>query len=198
MKAMKVVSTYFNEPSQRIEVVREITNDDDTIEYNGLSFPVDKLEWLSATLEVDNVDDLIDAVIYESMIDPDDELQDVAELRSKRGSKILAIKNKLGPMRVNGNKANIKTRLQSVGMHFKYIDAVDNDPIGEIKKHSKIDPDRVAEKRELIRAVRRGEVIPASPSGSRDAKNLDKKPNRPVKQEVKLPTINLHGRKRVT
>jgi hypothetical protein len=198
MKAMKVVSTYFNEPSQRIEVVREITNDDDTIEYNGLSFPVDKLEWLSATLEVDNVDDLIDVAMYESMIDSDDELQDVVKLRQKRGSKILAIKNKLGPMRANGNKANIKTKLLAAGLHSRYVDAVDNDPIDEIKKHSKIDPDRVVQKRELIRAARRGEIVPATPSGSRDAKNLDKKPNRPVKQEVKLPTINLHGRKRVT
>lgn len=204
MLGMNVICARFNPQDKRIEVVREITNDDGSMEYNGLSFDSERLEWLSAEYEIDDLDELVELAIYSSLI-PQEHRRDhptAARARQHKREQLVDAKERLGPMLTNANKEVLKIKLREAGMAQEYIDAVDDDPVELIKRHSKFDVARINAKRGHVMAIRRGEkpssdspVKIPSPSAPKDKKVRN--PNvRPV--EVKLPKISLRGGKRAT
>ena len=194
MQSMKVMCSRFNNLDKRIEVIREITNDDGSIEYNGLSLPTNRLEWISAEYEIDDVDELVDIAIYESLMEQDDKHPDADSARRQKRARLLTAKNKLGPMRPAANRQSIKDRLTAAGLPPHFINAVDDDSIDVIKLNSIIDQTAVNSKRELIRAKRRGEPVTENPSPAAHG-NHKQRSGTPVTR-TKLPTVELVGGKR--
>ena len=196
MRSMQVVCALFNEEAQRIEVVREITNDDGSIEYNGLSLPTQRLEWISAEYEIENIDELVEIAIYETLMPNDDIHPDAQAARLQKRTRLASIKQRLGPMIPTNNKVNLKARVQDAGLPSEFVDAIDDDAVAVIKRHSIIDPARVTEKRDHVRAVRRGEPSSLMPSPTAPKSSEVRNRNtRPV--QVNLPSVTLRGGKRV-
>lgn len=201
MRFMKVVCARFNAIVGRIEVVREITNDDGTIEYNCLSLPTEKLESLSADYEIDDMNELVEIAIYESLIPVDDVHPDAQAARAQKRNRLANAKQRLGPMIANGNKEIVKTRLRDAGLPTEFVNAVDDDSLEVIKQNSRMDPIILQAKREFVQAMRRGEVPAPLPSRSMEARGGGTKNQvgdvaGPVK--VSLPRISLRGGKRET
>lgn len=196
MKSMQVMCAKFNEQADRIEIIREVTNDDGTVEYNGLSLPTVRLEWISAEYEIDDVDELAEIAVYESLLPPDDKHPDAQAARLQKRSRLAAAKQRLGPMSPSSNSSNVKSRLQEAGLSDDFINAVDDDTLDVIKRHSKLDKDSIEKKRNYMRSVRRGENVSMKPSPVADRSGS-------INQEaiaesvVKLPKVQLRGGKRV-
>lgn len=205
MRSMNVICARINDKDDRIEVVREITNDDGSVEYNCLSMPVDKLESISAIYEMDDLDEIVECAIYESLMPVDDIHPDAQAARLQKRTRLANVKSSLGPMRPANGRINQKTRLQEAGIPVAFVDAVDDDPIEVIKQHSRMDPDSLNAKRVYMQAVRRGEPDSLNPTP-----NMNKDSTRtrlPQKESVvndvvsnvrKLPTISMRHGKRVT
>lgn len=194
MQSMRIMCSRFNNLDKRIEVIREIINDDGSVEYNGLSLPTVRLEWISAEYDIDDVDELVEIAIYESLMDQDDKHPDADSARQQKRTRLLAIKNKLGPMSPVGSIQSIKDRLTTAGLPAHFIDAVDDDSIDVIKRNSTIDQATLSSKRELIRAKRRGEPVAEHPSPAANDSNKQRS-GTPV-PKTKLPTVELVGGKR--
>lgn len=199
MREMKVICARFNEQSKRIEVVREITNDDGSIEFNGLSFDPERLEWLSAEYEIDDLNELVEIAIYSSFMTQENrrDFPNASSARLRKRQQLSEIKQRLGAMLPSSNKEVLKIKLQEAGIPSEYVKAVDEDPVETIKRYSKFDEVRINSKREHIKAVRRGESATLRQTPSAPASKNARNPHtRPV--EVKLPKVELKGGKRVT
>lgn len=205
MRFMKVMCARFNAIVGRIEVVREITNDDGTIEYNCLSLPTEKLESLSADYEIDDMNELAEIAIYESLMPVDDVHPDAQAARAQKRNRLALAKQRLGPMIANGNKEIVKTRLRDAGLPTEFVNAVDDDSLEVIKQNSRMDPDILNAKREYVRAIRGGGSPSMLPSptapksyearGVREV-TIEEDDARP--KSAKLPKISLRGGKRET
>lgn len=196
MRDMKVVCSHFNEQAQRIEIVREITNDDGSVEYNGLSIPIDKLESVSAMYEIDDMDELCEFVIYESLMDPEELGSDAQTIRQRRRNLLNVTKARLGPMVAANAKQNIKNRLRTAGLPDHFINAVDDDCVDVIKRHSRMDDKSKQEKKDRITAARNGQNTSRLPR--REDRNDGRQPGRiKAKPKVSLEPIEMSGGKRV-
>jgi len=196
MREMRVICARYNQEAKRIEVVREIVNDDMTIEYNGLSIPPQRMEWLSAEYEINDEDELAEFAIYESIMPRDDDHPNATMARQQKRERLAAAKVALGPMTPTDDPQTLKNRLQAAGFPDEYINAVDNNPIQVIKQRSPIDQVRVREKRDLIRARRAGLAAPDLPS-PRAPKSDELRARNTSIRERALPRINMVGGQRV-
>lgn len=197
MRNMKVICSRFNEQADRIEVVREITNDDGSVEYNCLSMPSNRLEWISAEYGIDDADELAEIAVYESFMPPADTYKDEVTARNQVRTQVTVLKGRLGPTIPVNNKIILKSRLQAAGIPAEFVDAVDNNALDVIKQHSSIDAATVTQKRSLIRSKRLGEVVSDYPSPSESVPGQDRLPQRAARSMVKLPTIQMEKGKRI-
>lgn len=196
MREMKVMCARFNQQANYIEVIREFTNDDGTVEYNGLSVPLEKLEWLSAEYEIDDQDELAEFVLYESLLPPDDQHPNATSARSQRRSRMNAIKQQLGPMNPSGSVAAIKAKLRDAGLPETFVNAVDDNPIDVIKQHSRMNLEDLQAKRNYIRSVRNREPVSfkSTPTAPKSSEVRNRQITSP---EIKLPRVELVGGRRV-
>lgn len=197
MRDMKVICSRFNEQVDRIEVVREITNDDGSVEYNCLSLPSNRLEWISAEYGIDDANELAEIAVYESFMPPADTYKDEVTARNQVRTGVTVLKARLGPTTPANNKVTLKSRLQAAGIPREFVDAVDDNAIDVIKRHSNIDAGAVTKKRKLIRSKRLGEAVSDYPSPSESVPGKDRLPAQAARSMVKLPTIQMAKGKRI-
>ena len=204
MQEMKVICAKVNQEHQRLEIVREIINDNGSIEYNCLSIPQIRLEWIAAEYEIDDVDELVEMVIYESFLPKPNIREDVVLTRQRRRADLSELKIRLGSIIPSIDKEEQKARLRNAGIADEYVTAVDNDAIQVIKQRCRIDQQSLQEKREFCRKRRRGEK--ARFPGSRDRETIHKEEMENVRQPTAvrqprtvdtLDKISLSGGKRV-
>lgn len=136
MRSFRVLAAKYDPKFDRIEVLKEITNDDGSIELNIQSFASDVVEWRAAQYEIVTIDEAIDAVLHEPFIEEIDPLTvPLEELRMRHKASVRDAK-----VRLNGKstkaKATVKAQLSMAGIPQEYIDAVDVDPMEIIKRHS--------------------------------------------------------------
>lgn len=195
MREMKVICSRHNQSVDRIEVVREITNDDGTVEYNCLSLPTNRLEWISAEYGIEDPNELVEIAIYESFMPPANAHVDEATARAQARQALSSLKARLGPMRPVNNKAIQKARLQTAGIPEVFVDAIDDDAVDVIKLRSSINPIEVAKKREFIRARRNGEDSNLKPVPRVKSPNGSSRKPRAI--SVELPIIEMSKGKRI-
>jgi hypothetical protein len=158
MKSMDVLSARLNETSGRIEVIKAITNDDDTVEYNGHSFHPETPEWRAAELGLDNLDDAIEAVLFEPFIEPVEHLKmTTEEVRAEHLRRIGAAKAKLTRKNGRVSSAQAKQGLLQAGLPKVFVDASDRDPRQVIKEHCRFEDDVLDVKREYLDRLRKVE-----------------------------------------
>jgi hypothetical protein len=190
MREMKVYCARFNEQTKCIEVVREITHDDGTIEYNGLSLPDGKLEWLAAECNIDDIDELVEMAIYESFMPNRSPYTSIDSARQQSRAQLAEIKSRLGSMRPGGSRQDAKDKLRLVGMAQEYIDAIDDDGLEVIKRHSKFDRGSINTKRAYINEKLQG-------TRQKSNKPIRRSNGRSSATVVRLPEVKLSGGKRV-
>lgn len=154
MKAVRILATYHNEELRRFEVVKEITNDDDSVELNLHVFPESCLEWKAAEYNIDAVDDVIDVILFEPFEDPVDHMSMSAEeARTKHLSKVLQRKQALGSDK-KANQVSARAKLTDAGVHDKYVAATANDPYEVIRTHAPFDAKAIAARRLAVHKSR--------------------------------------------
>lgn len=160
MKSFRVLSTSVNPSNGFIEVVKELTADDNSVSLNLHTFHPETLEWKAAELDTEDLDEVIDGILYEPFFNED--VQSLQWSREKAKSKFRAdladAKIRLASA-VPRNPTTIKAQLRNAGIAQRYIDAVDSDPIQSIKNACPFDVEVITAKRLHTDKVRDNAVI---------------------------------------
>jgi hypothetical protein len=179
-------------------------------------FRPDIFENRAAEYGIDDIDVLVELVLYEPLIETTEHLTvsvDVA--RELHTAKVAAAKSRVvkqlarGQVRSDADgKIADKALLTQAGVDQKYIDAIDLDPIEVIKSYMVFDPEVLAEKRVYIAQLREAtqrNVVPdrrlaartdRAPRIGKSTNRSDRESRKPV-QEPTMTTVHLNGNKRV-
>lgn len=212
MKSFRVLSATTNPETGFIEVVKEITADDNSTSLNLHTFHPEALEWRAAELGLSNPDEVIDGILHEPFFDEDIQSFQLSaeDAQTKFRATLAATKARVA----NGSLRNpvaIKAQLRSAGVAQRYIDAVDNDPLQVIRGACPFDPEVITAKREHTDKVRAAAALAkerapeAPPTHSQRAAALrarqqaavggPRAPEPPV-AEVTLPPVVLNGKRK--
>lgn len=146
MKSMAVLSAHYNPETGFIEVAKEIVNDDDSIEYAGQSFHPETVEWIAAIYDTNDMDEIIDFILYEPHVENVDPMSMTAEeARQLHKDKIDTFKK--DKKKANHNKQNSLSALSRSGVPARFVDAGAEDPYDVIKRESSIDKGVLIEKK---------------------------------------------------
>ncbi len=138
MKSIEIISAVYNEESGFIEIAKEIVNDDDSIEYAGQSVHPETIEWWAAVYDTEDIDEVIDLILYEPYVENIDPISMPAEeARLKHKEKVDTFKK--DKKKKNGNKSASLSRMTDRGIHQKFVEAGSRDPYESIKQHCHID-----------------------------------------------------------
>lgn len=154
MQSFEVLAARYSNRNKCIEVVKEITNDDGSTELMLHLFAPDILECRAAEYGVDDPDELVEMVLWEPYMQSIPLLEVTASTAAQlhRGQRATA-KAALSPKKVR-TKVDKQERLRSAGVDQKYIDALEEDPLAEIKRLCPIDKDTLRLKREHVQRIR--------------------------------------------
>jgi hypothetical protein len=155
MRSVRVVSARHNTEAGRVEVAKEVTHDDGTVEWNCHSFSTETLEWRAAELDLTDVNTVIDTLLYEPFVEettaeqlhkPSARTQHVA--RAAQAKTTLTSK-----IEVQSTKA-LKAKMTSAGLPQGFVDAVDVDVYETIRRACPFDDSALAVKRAYVAAQR--------------------------------------------
>lgn len=177
MLNFEILGARYDADHERIEVIKEITNDDGTTYMNLHMFNKDILEWRAAEYDIADVDTLIDIVIHEPFIQGTDVYQVTASAaRDLHLQKINEAKVKLRTP--STNKTTTKTKLASLGIAQVYLDAVDNDHIAVIKNNCDFAAETISINKEYVakeRATHFSKEVPTQKVGKINASEIRRK-----------------------
>lgn len=152
MKSIEILSARLNEETGFIEIIKLITNDDDSTEFAGHSLPVETLEWWSAVYGIEDQDELIDLVIYEPYVENVSPMQlSEREARDSHRSKVSTFKQKHFKATTKTKAANA---IRNSEVDNKYADAATNDPYQFIKDTCPFDLEVIEIKKQQINHIR--------------------------------------------
>jgi len=220
MRSFRVLSASVNPDTGFIEVVKEITADDNSTSLNLHTFHREALEWKAAEFDINNIDEVIDGILYEPFFQEDVQSLQLStdDARTKFRSNLSSTKARLPSNGVPRDPVGIKARMRVAGVDQRYIDAVDNDPIQVIKGACPFDVQVIEAKRTHTDKVRSRAIVeraeaaargpegpltveqriariranqPTTPSG-----DAHKQPEVPVPSAILPPIVLNGGRKR--
>lgn len=169
MKAFRVLATSVNPNTGFVEVVKEVTADDNSVSLNLHTFHREVLEWRAAEYDTNDIDEVIDGILYEPFFNEDvlSLQQSVDDARTKFRAVLASTKARLLPNGIPRNPVVIKAQLRTAGVDQRYIDAVDNDPIQVIKNACPFDTNVIAAKRIHTNKVRERAVTEKAQAAAR-------------------------------
>lgn len=154
MISYEVLSTVHDVANKRIEVIKEITEDDGTKYYNLHCFSTSTLEWRSAEYGVEDPNALVEIVLNEPFIESTEHLNmSPAEAAKLHTAKVQAAVENLKVV-ASAPRLVHKARMLKAGIAKKYVDAVDKDPIAAIKSFSVMSQRGLAVKRNYVEKLR--------------------------------------------
>lgn len=211
MKSVSVISAVYNEELNIIEMVKEIINDDDSVELNLHTFDPEALEWRSVIYGIDDEDELIDIIVYEPYVEDIKPLEYSIEVaRARCRERIAEVKERSQPKPRPGN-GNGNGNGVNAALPGKYAVSTKEQAYSLIKDSSLFHPVAIEAKREFVEAQRLSNTEPkARPNNEERARLLKErfdamKGRDPVPEDnsklkkVKigeLPAIVMEGRKK--
>jgi hypothetical protein len=155
MKSFRILSASVNPSTGFIEVVKEITADDNSISLNLHVFHREALEWKAAEFDTDDIDEVIDGILHEPFFEEDiNSLQlNTEDAKTKFRANLASAKARL-TNNIPRNPVTIKAQMRVAGVDDRYIDAVDNDPVQVIKVACLFDAEVITAKRIYTNKVR--------------------------------------------
>lgn len=155
MQSFRVLSVVFDAENDRVEVVKEITEDDGSTNLNLHTFHPETLEWRAAEYGIDDMEELFDLVLHEPFIEDVLPLQLPLEVaRSLSRTRVSQAKSKLASTKARSS-ADHKARLRTAGVDAKYISAADVTPMDAIKLYCPFDQEVIDVKRAHIEKARK-------------------------------------------
>lgn len=162
MQSFRVISVVYDEENGRIEVVKEITEDDGSTSLNLHTFNPETLEWKAAEYDIADVDELFDIVMHEPFIDDVRPLQlDKQAAKSLVRARVAALKAGATSTKLDGRaaatpaeKTTLRNRLNQAGVPDKYVAAVDENPLVVIRRHCPFDEEVIDVKRNHLEKSR--------------------------------------------
>lgn len=156
MKALQILSALYNGERDVIEVVQQLTNDDDSVEFGVHTFSPETLEWWAATYGLDNPDEVIDYILYGPFVEDTRPMRlPIDEAKRVHSDKIRQAKSRY--KRPGGTKAattsstmSAQNVLRNAGYDEKYIDAASEDPYEVIKRVCAFDEEVIEVKRSFV------------------------------------------------
>lgn len=206
MKSLEVLSAKLNEETGFIEVIKLITNDDDTTEFAGHSIHPETLEWWAAVYGINNKDELIDMILFEPYVENVSPMtMTEAEARTVHQGRINTFKSTFNKTvsRVRSTELIKKSEVDN-----QY--ATQEDPYEFIKRVSPFDVKVVDVKKNHINNIRKSNIVAKDkmimgakdreadlkakllPPRSREAQATTSKPTTPTP-----PPVILEKRKKV-
>jgi hypothetical protein len=153
MKSMTVLSAHHNPETGFIEVAKEVVNDDGSIEYAGQSFHPETVEWLAAIYNTEDMDEIIDFILYEPHVENVDPMSMTAdEARKLHKEKIDNFKK--DKKKASHNKQVSLQALSRSGVPTRFVDAGTEDPYDVIKRETSIDKSVLIEKKKHAERAR--------------------------------------------
>lgn len=209
MRSIDVLAALLNEETGRIEVVKEITNDDGSVEFAGQDFHPETLEWWAAVYDTNDIDELIELLVLEPHLDNVNPVEmSASDARAAQRQMLAGFKAK--HQKVVRTKGTAKAILQQSVLPAKYANAAEEDPFQVIKRHCPIDPEIIAIKKRHVERIRqannltakrampdRREMLLRSERQLEAIRGTNQKESKGAQSSRVLPTIELgKGRKR--
>jgi hypothetical protein len=207
MKSFEVLCARYSDSNKCMEVVKEIVNDDDSTVLYLHMFNTDILEWRAAEYGINDLDEIVDMIMHEPYMPsvPVQEVTAATALQLHRGHRATvkaAMEAKVGKRAARSKEDKVQ-RLRAAGVHQKYVDALDDDPVAVIKDKCPVDPETLLMKRRHVAAMRiksegrkaqqRQAFDPAAPMKRQQATQSQKAA---TAQKVQQPTqVTVHLRR---
>lgn len=178
MKSFRVLSVLLNSSSGMIEVIKEITADDNTTSLNLHTFHPETLEWKAAELGLNDPDEIAEGILHEPFIEDVMSLQLTQEAaKTLFRARIADAKARYTPINGIMTIAIKKAKMAAAGLQQQYVDAATNDPLAVIRQFSTFDPEVIEVKSRHIVGVRSNfaaRQAASSPTGSERAASLER------------------------
>lgn len=206
MKSMEIISAVQDEEHGYIVVAKQITNDDDSVEFAGHSFYPESVEWIGAVYDTKDMDEIIDLILYEPYVENiDPTLMSASEAKTKHKELIDTFKIEKKDKQFKKSSAVQAIRNSEVPNVF--ADAAVEDAYEVIKRLCPIDDDLFEAKKahaDRVRQQRRaGKREPTKEEKLRKIKGDSGSVVRTQQPEVRqtkvkvLPTVTLERGRRV-
>lgn len=205
MKSFRVLAARHVPEYGVVEVVKEITNDDNSTELNLHVINVQTLEWRAAEYGLTDVNEALEVILAEPFLPPMQPLQ-MSEAQART-----QIRDHIKTM-VRDARRNIpadRARLVSAGVPQVYVDAVAEEPLTVIRNFCPFTLETLAAKTAAVAAHRRSLGLSINearkgPAGVVDQKPLTRKNTtvsgarveRSEERGGELPPIVLGGKKK--
>jgi len=167
MKSMRIFSVIDKPEEGTIHVVKEVTNDDDSLDYIFHIMPKDIFEWRSVEYGISDLDELIDIVLHEPYVDALNPIEhSVTEVRNKVRNNISDLKSRM----VNKQKhtpTEAITTMRQRGMDEIYISGATDDHSLIIKEICLFDDKVIRVKGQHIDNIRKSHADNINESTSR-------------------------------
>lgn len=166
MRSVAILCARLDADSGRIEVAKEIVLDDGSVEYNCHSFDSESLEWRAAEFGIDNINDVIDVILFEPFAAPtsvtelthkvgrDQHLEKVREAKATLAVGNDSTKALSANLKIQDNNATRKNRMRAAGIGDAYIAAVDSDTYDVIRQTCPFESEALDVKRDHITRMR--------------------------------------------
>lgn len=153
MKVLEVICARYDEDRHLMHLVREIEKADGSASLNLTVFSPALLAARAAQYEIDDIDELVDMILYGSDIEQVDPMSmSAASARNLHRERTLVAKAELTTKKKGS--VDKETKLRSAGVHQMYIDALAEDTAEVVKRHCTPDPLEVRHLRQKARAKR--------------------------------------------
>lgn len=153
MKVLEVICARYDEERHLMHLVKEIEKPDGTVCLNLTMFSPSLLTARAAEYEIDDVDELVDMVVYGGHIEEVNLMSmPAAAARNLHRERTLVAKQELVSKRKVGEDKT--TKLRNAGVDQSYIDAASEEVADVIKRHCTPDPMEVKQLRRKVQAKR--------------------------------------------
>jgi len=134
MKSVTILGETFYSNFNRVDVVKSIVNDDDTVELNLHSISTESLEWKAAECGIMDINLLLDAILFEPFVDQNDPRGLIEKTQDFKSTRVVA----------NRSNSAAKTSLRAAKVGDVYVNAVDNDAYELLTQKCPFNPEVIA------------------------------------------------------
>lgn len=142
---IEVVNALRNEETKRLEVVKEVVDDDGNVSYALHIIPITAINEIAAVHDINNPDEAVDLVLFEPHLSEDDDAPTLTERIAKCKDRL----SDKSPDKAR-RKDNRKQNMEKQNLHPRFLPILGTDPINDVKLLGNVTTENITKKRKEL------------------------------------------------